>query len=425
MESSNRNQLILLLGSSALRTFTDSFASGLLFAIAMKYVGESIAALTSSMTLLLIFIFSPFFGLFIDRKIFSAKMSGGLYILTGLMMPLFLTKIDFLFILYLNLLFLVIFNIPAALYLSSWSSLVFKGKPATGYALLASIRTLFNIFGTILGSYLVQEDILSYWVDFKFMSSIIVGLLLIFIFSRVDEKVFINNGKKLNGNSKNKILKDPQFLSTTQKGIFSSTFVNYKYFRQSIVKKVSTLDRYVFLFLICIIFFSIVRTFFLTNVAFTVFTIFNKNIFLYTLVINTAALGAFLFYPFNGRIAEKIGYWRFYVIGVVLTPLYFISFLIFTNEILLVILWALPMGVINDVSQIGIISLLTKQEDRNGSIGLVTSSGALGSLLRAFFLGIAVINIKILRFCLVLSIVIPFLILFPLIKIRSKKLQIS
>ena len=227
MESSNRNQLILLLGSSALRTFTDSFASGLLFAIAMKYVGESIAALTSSMTLLLIFIFSPFFGLFIDRKIFSAKMSGGLYILTGLMMPLFLTKIDFLFILYLNLLFLVIFNIPAALYLSSWSSLVFKGKPATGYALLASIRTLFNIFGTILGSYLVQEDILSYWVDFKFMSSIIVGLLLIFIFSRVDEKVFMNYGKKLNGNSKNKILKDPQFLSTTLKGIFSSTFVNF------------------------------------------------------------------------------------------------------------------------------------------------------------------------------------------------------
>ena len=428
MELTYRKQLLLLLSSSAIRTFTDSFASGLIFAIAMKFVGNSLTALTSSITLLIIFIFSPIFGLFMDRKIFTAKVSGGMYILTGILMPLFLTKIDFLLILYINLLFLVLFNIPAALYLSSWSSLVFKGKPATGYALLASINMLFNIFGTILGSYLVENNIFFYWAGLKFISSIIVGLILIFVFSRVDEKIFIKNGNKLpiNGNNKalNKTLKNVQILSTTNKGIFASTSVNYKYFRESIIRKISNMDRFVLLFALCIIFFSTVRTFFLTNVAFTVFNIFKRNIFLYTVVINTAALTAFIFYPFSGKIADKVGSWNYYVTGVILTPLYFISFLLFTNDVLLVILWALPMGVINDVSQIGLISSLTKPEDRNSAIGLIISAGGLGSVIGAFLLSFAVNNIMLLVFLQFFAILIPFALIIPLMVIKAHRMKL-
>lgn len=424
MENLNKNQLILLLSASSFRTLTDSFATGLLFAISMKFIGESVAALTSSITLLLIFIFSPLFGMFIDRRFFSPKLSGGLYILTGLCMPLFLTNLNFLVILYVNLLFLVLFNIPASLYLSSWSSLVFKGKPATGYALLASTNTLFNIFGTILGSFLVENNILSYWVGFKFVTSILVGLCLIFIFTRVDSHVFIANGKN-NGKIMNKILKDPQLISTTNKGIFYTTFVNLRLFRSSLTKKIKAVDNYVLLFSICITFFSISRTFFLTNVAFKVFEIFDKNVFWYTLIINTAALTAFVFYPFNGKIADFVGNWNYYTLGVVLTPFYLVSFIIFTNNILLVVLWALPVGVITDVSQIGVISVMTKPEERNSAIGLITSANALGSVIGAFCLSLAVNHSMLLNIFLIITVIIPFIMLIPLIFIKTHQLSIQ
>jgi MFS family permease len=417
MKNYNKVQLGLLLSSSAVRTFTDSFATGLLFVISIKFAGEGVAALTSSVTLLLIFIFSPVFGSLIDKKIFSPGISGGLYILTGILMPLFLTDLNFILIFYLNLLFLVLFNIPAALYMSSWASLTFKGKPATGYSLLASTNTLFYILGTICGSYLVQNDIIWLWAFFKTISSIIVGITLVIIFRKVDTLIFTTNGKR-RGSLKTS-LSSVQIISTTNKGIFNSTTFNYRIIRNSVIKKISGMNKNVILFSICIIFFALSRTFFLTNVAFTIFAIFDRNLFLYTLVINTAALTAFIFFPFNGRIADFIGNWNYYAIGILATPLYLISFLIFTNDIILVFLWALPMGVITEVAQIGVISSLTRPEDRNSAIGIITSSGALGSVLGAFLLSIAVGNTSLMNLLIIITILIPIFILIPMLYIKK------
>lgn len=425
MEKSNTTHLSLLLTSSALRTFTDSFVTGLLFAYSNKVAGEGVAALTSSLTLLLIFIFSPMVGNLIDKRIFSPKISGACYMLTGLLMPLFLSNYNFIYVFYANLLFLVVFNIPASLYLSSWSSLVFKDKPATGYALLASINTFFGIFGTILGSFLVQNELFSFWIDFKFLSSILVGIFLIFTFKMVDSKIFESENKKISSVGSSKPLKETQIISQTNKGIYASALVNYRYFKGSILQKIARVNRYVLLFGFCIMFFSIARTFFLTNVAFTVFNIFDRNIFLYTIVINTAALTAFAFYPFNGMISDHFGSWKYYATGVLITPFYFISFLIFTNNILLIILWALPIGVITDVSQIGIISLLTKKEERNSAIGFITSSNALGSVIGAFLLSIAIGNHFLLDSLIIFTIILPFLLLGPLIVIKNKQLTIK
>ena len=421
MEITNKKFLLLLLGSSGLRTFTDTFVTGLLFAYSLKFANEGIAASTSSLMLLLIFIFSPLAGTLIDKKIFTPTISGGLYMATGLLMPLFLLAFNYA-IFFSNLVFLIIFNIPAALYLQSWSSMIFKGKPATGYAILASTNTFFGICGTIIGSFLVQNNIIWFWVDFKFFSSILVGLALILVFKSVDEKIFGPAKKPQIANGSNLILKNPQITSLENKGIFTSNLINYRLFRESILKKIAKVDRYVLLFSICIAFFAISRTFFLTNVAFTVFDIFNKDIFLYSIVINTAALTAFVFYPFNGRIADYFGNWNYYVIGVSLTPLYLLSFLIFTNDIILIILWALPMGVITEVSQIGIISKMTKPEVRNSAIGLITSSSALGSVIGAFLLSLAVSNTILMSFLLISSILIPFMILFPLVLIRKRRI---
>ena len=425
MENSNTEHLFLLLSSSAFRTFTDSFVSGLLFAYSNKVAGESVAALTSSLTLLLIFIFSPIAGSLIDKRIFSPNVSGGLYILTGLLMPFFLSNYNFIYVFYANLFFLVVFNIPASLYLSSWSSLVFKGRPSSGYAVLASTNTFFGICGTILGSFLVENNFIGMWVGFKFGSSIIVGLFLILAFKKVDKRIFVTNGKKvkINTYANIKALKDPQMISQTNKGIFTSTIVNYRIFKESILKRLAKVDRYIIIFGFCIMFFAIARTFFLTNIAFTVFNIFNRNLFLYTVVINTAALTAFVFYPFNGLISDRIGSWKYYVIGVLLTPFYLVSFLLFTNDVVLIILWALPMGVITDVSQIGVISLMTTAEERNSAIGFITSLSALGSVIGALFLSIAVGNNLFMNISLFITIIIPFIILAPLILIRNKKLR--
>ena len=425
MENSNTEHLFLLLSSSALRTFTDSFVSGLLFAYSNKVAGESVAALTSSLTLLLIFIFSPIAGSLIDKRIFSPNVSGGLYILTGLLMPFFLTSYNFIYVFYANLFFLVVFNIPASLYLSSWSSLVFKGRPSSGYAVLASTNTFFGICGTILGSFLVENDYIGMWVGFKFLSSIVVGLFLILAFKLVDKRIFGTNGKKVKINvyANIKTLKDPQMISQTNKGIFTSTIVNYRIFKESIIKRLAKVDRYIIIFGFCIMFFAIARTFFLTNIAFTVFNIFNRNLFFYTVVINTAALTAFVFYPFNGLISDRIGILKYYVIGVLLTPFYLVSFLLFTNDVVLIILWALPMGVITDVSQIGVISLMTTAEERNSAIGFITSLSALGSVIGAFFLSIAVGNNLFMNISLVITIIIPFILLAPLVLIRNKKLR--
>lgn len=418
MQKANGYQLFLLLGASGIRTFTDTFVTGLLFAYSIKFANASTAALTSSLTLLLVFIFSPFAGSLIDKKIFSPSISGGLYICTGLLMPLFLTSYNFSLVFYSNLLFLVIFNIPAALYLSSWASMVFEGRPSTGYAFLASTNTFFGICGTIIGSFLVENNIIWFWVDFKFFSSIMVGIILVLIFKKVDLQIFGPNKRLKVKNGTNIILKNSQVISATNKGNFESFQINYRLFRKSIVTRIMNVDRYIIIFSICITFFSIARTFFLTNVAFSVFNIFNQNLFLYSLVINTAALTAFIFYPFNGRIADYIGNWNYYVIGVIATPFYLLSFLIFTNNILLIILWALPMGVITDVSQIGIISKMTKPEKRNSAIGLVTSSAALGSVIGAFLLSIAVDNSLLMMVLLAFSVILPILLLLPLIVIR-------
>ena len=85
-----------------------------------------------------------------------------------------------------------------------------------------------------------------------------------------------------------------------------------------------------------------------------------------------------------------------------------------------IILWALPLGVITEVSQIGIISKMTKPEMRNSAIGLISSSGALGSVIGALLLSQAVGNLTLMNIFLILSIIIPFILLFPLFLIKRK-----
>ena len=390
---------LLFVIANIVRTTTDSFATGVLFVLTLAYTGDkSIATLVNSITLFILFLFSPIVGYLIDKKILTPFLSALMYCFTGCLMILFLF-IDFRVALYLNLLSLYIFSLPSILYLNTTSSLIIENKPSSGYGLLASINTLSSIIGVTLGASLVETSSgIVVWVYLKVILSSVVGLFLIWIFLHMKNgssseiiqnspseavKIFAVRGLIL----PNIILGIRNFFFLVKNRIKSILLLYSR--SNNTLKLQDSKTAKVYILALSVAFFTLIRTFFLTNVAFTIFGILNKDIFLYTLVINTAAVTAFLIYPINGWIADKIGSWQFFIIGVLLTPLYFVSFIFITNDIILVLLWAIPIGTITDVSQIGLIAKFTPPNQRSAAIGLVSGASSfgnmLGSLLLSFF----------------------------------------
>ena len=418
MNGNNNSHINLLLLSTALRTLTDSFVTGLLFVVAIKFLGNSMAAFASSIMLLIIFLFSPFIGFFIDKKIFSPALAGGSYALTGIFMLLFLNDFNIVYF-YLNLFVLVVFNIPSSIYLSTWSSMVIKGKPAYGYSFLASINTLFYIIGTLFGSYLVQNDILDYWIIIKVVSSILVAIFLVFVFKKVDTILFDSVKPVKVTAVKDQSTNGSINFSLSSKGFFNPSWFNFKIIKKAITIKITKLNRFLLLFTFIIFTFTLLRTFVLLNVAFKIYDIFEGNIFYYTVIINTAALTAFVFFPFNGKLAEKFGSINYYALGLIITPFYLISFLIFTNPVILIILWALPLGVITEVAQMGVISVMTNKDERNSAIGIITSASAFGSVLGSFLLSTFVNQATIMNVLVLLMIFLPFVLILLILPVKK------
>lgn len=405
-----KQMLLFLLSSTALRTLTDSFTFGILFVIALRYSGEATAALVNSLGLLLIFLLSPFIGKIIDQKILSVRLSGIIYSFTGIGMFLFLTSIDFRIVIFVNLMLFVVFNIPASIYLASTSSKIYKGKPASGYSLLASVNTLFYIIGTTIGAYLVQNNHELIWVMLKFSLSIFVGIILALAFKILEYNLQKTETPAINPQA--------QILSTTGKVIVSPSFMNLRLFKEFFISRIKAMNKSLVTFVVCIAIFTFARVFYLTTVAFQIYDIFEGDVFMYTLLINTAALTAFLVFPFGGKISDRFGSKNMFILALGLTPLYFLSFIVLSNKILLVILWSLPIGVFSEVSQIGIISHLTSEGERNSAIGLVTSATSLGSVLGSLALSYFVDKSN-LHTLLYLQIFVP-IILIPILIFNPK-----
>jgi MFS family permease len=123
------------------------------------------------------------------------------------------------------------------------------------------------------------------------------------------------------------------------------------------------------------------RIFFLLLIAFKIFVIFNSDVFLYTVYANSAAIMGVLTFPLYGKIADQVGGYKFLMVGILVQPLYFVGFLLTNNSIILMILWALPLSSIIDVSLTGLISRMTKSYERSSSLGFVSGMNALGYML--------------------------------------------
>ena len=338
--------------------------------------------------------------------------------------------IDFRIALYLNLLSLYIFSLPSILYLNTTSSLIIENRPSSGYGLLASVNTLSSIIGVTIGASFVETQTgLIFWVYLKVISSFAVGLVLILIFRHMKTEY----SSKQVPTIPSEVVK----IYAVRGLLLPSVIIGFRHFFSIMKKRIKSIvllyshpstvlgtfddnTAKVYILTFSVAFFTFIRTFFLTNVAFTIFGILNNDIFLYTLVINTAAVTAFFIYPINGWISDRIGSWWFYSIGVLITPLYFLSFQVITNDIVLVFFWAMPIGTITDVSQIGLIARLTPPEQRSSAIGLMSGASSFGNMLGSLLLSFFVYS-PIFSQLLDLMLFLPFIVFVALIPLRETK----
>ncbi|MHA2504581.1 MAG: hypothetical protein ACXAE3_17135, partial [Candidatus Kariarchaeaceae archaeon] len=186
-----RRVLMLILVAVFSRTLVDSFASGVFFALALKFGSPTIGALVSAFSLFLSFLLSPIFGHLIDSKLLVPRMVGILYIFSGLAMFLFLADgVEITTSIFVNIFVISLFGIPSVIYINYLSSIVIKNRPAGGYSWVAAVNTTAAIFGSIVGAFFIENDEqLVIWVWSKIGLTIITGVILAVVFVRILPRV--------------------------------------------------------------------------------------------------------------------------------------------------------------------------------------------------------------------------------------------
>jgi len=424
---------------------SEAFGGGVLYVLALKYAGESIAVSVVTLSLLISFVFSPMIGYLIDIQLLRPKIISLTYLISASLMPAFLfSEIfneNFSIPLYLNIIFLGLFSMPSGAYLGYISSMLIRSRPASGFSLAAAVNTLASIIGGVSAAGVISaSQTLEIWVWLKIILTVFTSSLLFASLSRY-ERLRRHERQDLKDQELSPRSPSAQIKATSiilkLRGVMvtndSKEILRSQIPRQSLslslVRRSLALARLnsgwepkIFLLTVSLFLLTAARSFFFINVTFQIFEILQNDVFLYIAVSNVAAVTAFLAFPIAGVISDKIGAWKFLEIGILLLPIYLASFLLASGNYaptILIVLWALPVSLIIEVSQLGLV-VETAPRNRAIAMGIIGSGSSLGNMLGTFLLGL-VLKSSFLPVLLWISVFVPILSGFFIIPLRRKE----